>query len=167
MKANIELNRPREFGDIISDTFAFAKQNFKPLLKSYFAIGGLLLTTDIIISAWVNTTRGDAGLNTMAGLGELFFDFINHVVLTLVTLSYLAVYRQKDNCPADTIEVWGYFKYYFFRVLFTHIVLVILAAIGFFFLLFTRCLLICGFLIGYPYNGDRKRQFPLFVRQGL
>lgn len=133
MKANIELNRSREFGDIISDTFAFAKQNFKPLLKSYFVIGGLLLITDIIISAWVNTNRGDAGLNTMAGLGELFFDFINHVVLTLVTLSYLAVYRQKDNCPADIIEVWGYFKYYFFRVLFTQIVLLILAVIGFLF----------------------------------
>lgn len=133
MKANIELNRPREFGDIISDTFAFGKQNFKPLLRSYFVIGGLLLVTDIIISAWVNTNRGDASVTTIAGIGELFFDFINHVVLTLVTLSYLAVYRQKDNYPADTIEVWGYFKYYFFRVLFTQIVLVICAAIGFFF----------------------------------
>jgi len=133
MRANIELNRSREFGDIISDTFAFAKQNFKSLLKPYFVIGGLLLITDILISAWVNTNRGDASITTLAGLGELFFDFINHIVLTLVTLSYLAVYRQKDNQPADTIEVWGYFKYYFFRVLLAQIVLVIFAVIGFFF----------------------------------
>jgi hypothetical protein len=136
MRANIELNRSREFGDIISDTFAFVKQNFKSLLKPYFVIGGLLLITDILISAWVNANRGDASITTMAGLGELFFDFINHVVLTLVTLSYLAVYRQKDNQPADTIEVWGYFRYYFFRVLFTQIVLLICAAVGFFFCFF-------------------------------
>ena len=163
MRANIELNRAREFGDIISDTFAFVKQNFKSLLKPYFVIGGLLLLTNILISAWVNTNRGDAGLNTLAGLGELFFDFINHVVLTLVTLSYLAVYRQKDNHPADTIEVWGYFKYYFFRVLLTQVVLVIFAGLGFFFCFFPGIYLSVVFSLVTPImvieNGSLRYSF--------
>jgi len=130
MRANIELNRFREFGDIISDTFAFVKQNFKSLLKSYFVIGGLLLVTDILISAWVNTNRGDAGLNTLAGLGELFFDFVNHVVLTVTVLSYLAVYKEKGNQPPEIVEVWGYFKYYFFRVLLMQVLLAIFVGLG-------------------------------------
>ena len=132
MKENIELSRSREFGDILSDTFTIIKQNFKPLLKSYFVICGLFLVADIIVSAAVNTNRGDASLHTFAGLIEVVFDFINYSVLSVTVLSYLALYKEKDNQAPSVIEVWSYFKYYFFRAFLTQFLLTIAIVIGFF-----------------------------------
>src|SRR3978361_898585 len=123
MREKIELNQSREFGDIISDTFVIIKQNFKPLLKSYFAICGLFLVANILVSAFVNTNRTDASVFTLPGAVELIFSIISHTALALVTLSYLAIYKEKGNEAPEVLEVWGYFKYYFFRVFFTHILL--------------------------------------------
>jgi hypothetical protein len=132
MKEYIQLSRHREFGDIISDTFAIIKQNFKPLLKSYFVVCGLFLLTDILISAVVNSNRGDAAITTLAGLVEILFDCINHVALILVVLSYFAIYKQKGNQPAEVLEVWGYFKYYFFRVTLAQVLVIISIVLGIF-----------------------------------
>jgi hypothetical protein len=132
MKEYIQLSRHREFGDIISDTFAIIKQNFKPLLKSYFVICGLFLLTDILISAFVNSNRGDAAITTLAGLVEILFDCINHIALILTVLSYFAIYKEKGNQPAEVLEVWGYFKYYFFRITLAQILVIIAIVLGFF-----------------------------------
>jgi hypothetical protein len=132
MKENIELNHYREFGDILTDTFKIIKQNFKPLLKSYFVICGLFLMANIIVAAAVNTNRGDASLHTLAGLIELVFDFINYSVLSVTVLSYLALYKEKGNQAPALLEVWGYFKYYFFRAFLAQFLLTIAVVIGFF-----------------------------------
>jgi len=132
MRENIELNRFREFGDIISDTFVVIKQNIKPLFRAYIVICGLFLLADILISNLVNTSKGDSSVFSLVGLAELFFDFVNYSALLLTTISYLTVYKEKGNQPPEVIEVWGYFKYYFFRVFFTQILLVIASTIGFF-----------------------------------
>jgi hypothetical protein len=132
MKEYIQLSRHREFGDIISDTFTIIKQNFKPLLKSYFVICGLFLLTDILISAVVNSNRGDAAITTLAGLVEILFDCINHIALVLTVLCYFAIYKEKSNQPAEVLEVWGYFKYYFFRLTLTQVLVIIAIVLGFF-----------------------------------
>jgi hypothetical protein len=131
MKENIDLNRFREFGDIITDTFVVIRQNFKPLFKSYIIICGLFLVVDILISTVVNTDKGESPLLTPMGLLELLFDFVNYTALLLTTLSYLTLYKEKGNQPPDVVEVWGYFKYYFFRCFFTQITMTIAAVIGF------------------------------------
>ncbi|MDB5137492.1 MAG: hypothetical protein JWP37_4095 [Mucilaginibacter sp.] len=132
MREKIDLNQFREFGDIISDTVVVIKQNFKPLLKSYFVICGLFLLTNILVSAFVNTNRGDASLYTLVGIIEIFFNIVNHTALILVTLSYLAIYKEKGSQAPEVLEVWGYFKYFFFRVFFTNILLSIVIVIGIF-----------------------------------
>jgi hypothetical protein len=132
MKEYMQLSRHREFGDIISDTFVIIKQNFKPLLKSYFVICGLFLLTDILISAVVNSNRGDAAITTLAGIVELLFDCINHVALIIVVLSYFAIYKEKGNQPAEVLEVWGYFKYYFFRATLAQLLVAIAIVLGIF-----------------------------------
>ena len=132
MKENIDLNRSREFGDIISDTFVVVKHNFKPLIKAYFVICGLFLIADILVSSLANTSKGESHLFSGVGFFELLFDFINYVSLILTTLSYYALYKEKGNHPPEVVEVWGYFKYYFFRVFFTQLLLAIATTIGFF-----------------------------------
>ena len=130
MKENIELARSREFGDIISDTFALFRQNFKPLSKAYFVICGLFILTNIVISAVVNNNHEDSSLDSLSGLVELLFTFINYTALILTTQAYYVLYKEKANQPPDVLEVWGYFRYYFFRVIGSQFLLGILVVVG-------------------------------------
>ncbi|HXU28788.1 MAG TPA: hypothetical protein VN698_16280, partial [Bacteroidia bacterium] len=45
-------------------------------------------------------------------------------------MCYISVYLQKGNVTPTFEEVWGYFKYYFFRVLGSGIVMAFLILIG-------------------------------------
>jgi hypothetical protein len=132
MKENIELARNRDFGDIISDTFVLIRQNFMPLLKSYFVICGLFLLTDILLSSAVNMNSEETTSLTPLGFAELVFNFVNYSALILITQSYFILYKEKGNQPPNVVEVWGYFKYYFFRVFLTQILAGIALVIGFF-----------------------------------
>ena len=132
MREKIELSHNREFGDIISDTFVVVKQNFKPLVKSYFIICGLLLLADILVSAFINTNRSDITLFTLPDMVRLVFSLISNTALVLVTLSYLAIYKEKGSIAPTVLEVWGYFKYFFFRVFFANILMLIAFFIGIF-----------------------------------
>ncbi len=133
MNENIEIARSREFGDIISDTLALFRQNLKPLLRSYFVICGLFILTNIVISAVVNNGREDSSLMSLTGLIELLFIFINYTALILTTQVYYVLYKEKGDKPPEILEVWGYFRYYFFRVIFSQFLLFVLIAIGAFF----------------------------------
>ncbi|HEY4196319.1 MAG TPA: hypothetical protein VGM63_12340 [Mucilaginibacter sp.] len=133
MKEKIELNRVREFGDIISDTFVIFRQNFVPLLKSFFVICGLFIVANTFISAVVNNTRqGDFSLHMHWLFLSIVFGIVYHTAFVVTIFSYLAIYKEKGNQPAELLEVWGYFKYYYFRVFLTQIVLIVGALIGFF-----------------------------------
>ena len=132
MKENIELARNRDFGDIISDTFVLIRQNFGPLLKSYLVICGLFLVTDIILSSAVNMDRDETSIFTPLGFAEFIFHCINYAALILTTQSYFTIYKSKGNQKPDVIEVWGYFRYYFFRVFFAQMLAIIGLVIGFF-----------------------------------
>ena len=132
MKENIELARNRDFGDIISDTFVLIRQNFAPLLKSYLVICGLFLITDIILSFAVNMDREETSIFTPLGFAEFIFQCINYAAIILTTQAYFTIYKSKGNQTPDVIEVWGYFKYYFFRVFFAQILALICLVIGFF-----------------------------------
>jgi hypothetical protein len=48
MEPNIELAKPRDFGEIISDTFLFIRQNFKGLLKSFFIFCGFFMVAGAV-----------------------------------------------------------------------------------------------------------------------
>lgn len=132
MKENIELSRNREFGDIISDTFVVIKQNFKPLLKAYFVICGLFLLAQILLSAYANISGDDVALQTFLGLIGLVFSFFNYTALILTVQSYFILYKEKGNQAPNVLEVWAYFKYYYFRVLITQILLTFALFIGMF-----------------------------------
>src|SRR4028119_116243 len=46
----VEFRKVREFGDNINDTFLFIRQNFAPLLKSFFAICALFILAQAIFN---------------------------------------------------------------------------------------------------------------------
>ena len=53
MTENIEFKKRRDFGQVINDTFTFMRQNFKPLIKTYFIFCGLFVLASLLCAlAW-------------------------------------------------------------------------------------------------------------------
>ena len=70
MNQNFELRKVRDFGELISDTFLFVKENLKPLLKATFQICGFFVLAMLVLSVMqqlnlqgVKTNTGSAPKN--------------------------------------------------------------------------------------------------------
>lgn len=150
MKDKVEFRQLREFGELIGDTFLFMKQNFKPLMKSFFALTGIFIVGGIIssmiaqlqlvgIAQAAGTAFDDSPRNMFYNVG---FTYVLSIVFALLTytsmyvsvLSYIALYIEKGNVAPNIDEVWAYFKYYFFRMMGSGILL---------FIFFMLCLILC------------------------
>jgi hypothetical protein len=152
MKEKIEFRQIREFGTIISDTFLFIKQNFAPLMKAFFTICGLFivasmvsLTLQQIRAHQVSTTYDGqsimwAKLSASILTGEylllIMVSLASYVSMYVTALSYIAVYIHKGNVAPTIEEVWEQFKYYFFRMFGSTLILVL-----FMMLCFAACIL--------------------------
>ncbi|MBS1531261.1 MAG: hypothetical protein JSU01_13225 [Bacteroidetes bacterium] len=153
MQTKIELAKPRDFGEIISDNFTFIKQNLKPLLKYFFIFCGVFLLATAAINVMLQIRVFDAVANvnaanydTASPLANIFALLPEYLLLIAVyilmsvstnvtVLCYMALYKQKQNSAPTTEEMWGYFKYYFFRVFGASIVIGLLTGFGLLFCL--------------------------------
>ena len=144
MKEQLEFKKRREFGEIISDTFLFIKQNFKPLLKVFFYLCGFFLLASILAAATNLLTMSDYHFGesypSMQIYGRFFtwtyaavilFYFATYASITVATLSYIAVYITKGNVAPTPDEVWTHFKYYFLRVFGSSIPITMLLIVAF------------------------------------
>lgn len=142
MRQPIELRRVRDFGQVINDSFAFFKENLKPLFASLLIICGFFIVLSCItnVTAYLKMSDMYSGrLENLQGgsVSYLVSMMINLLVIIieqscihLVTLCYISVYIQKGNVKPTFAEVWGYFKYYFFRVFWASILVFILIGAG-------------------------------------
>lgn len=146
MKQNFELRKLRDFGQVFNDTFIFFKENLKPLMRSLFVICGILLligavgtaSTYLNMSSVFNFTPGqnsyDMERNTLSFVVGTFITavimLITQACISLVTMCYISVYLQNKGQEPSVAQVWGFFKYYFWRVLGSSILLAILAGVG-------------------------------------
>jgi hypothetical protein len=144
MKQRIELRRVRDFGQIINDSFTFLKENFKPLFTALLIICGFFIVIGSISAIFTymnmispltfNVNRYNAGTQPLgfvvSALVNVFIVILTQAFIHLVTLCYISVYIQKNNQTPTLAEVWGYFRYYFFRVLGAGIIIFFLMAIG-------------------------------------
>lgn len=146
MNSKIELAKPRDFGEIINDTFIFARQNFKPLLKYFFIFCGFFLlatgATEILTQIQalnrINNFNPNSFDNPMSPFSvftpayflNLFFLILEYLSIIVMTLSFMALYKQKGNVVPETEEMWGYFKFYFFRIFGSAFVVTILTILA-------------------------------------
>lgn len=133
MLNKIEFKKIREFGEIINDTFSFIRQNFKPLFRvliylcGFFVLAGMIAAISYQVSLQKN--MGLAGPENSYGISRLSQVFslsylmvillamANYTSMYVATLSFIALYIEKGNIAPGMEEVWAYFKYYFFRVM--------------------------------------------------
>jgi flagellar biosynthesis protein FlhB len=154
MDSKIELARPRDFGETITDTFGFIKQNFKPLLKYFFIFCGFFLVatfaimvlTEVKALSFMSYTTSANSFDEGGNLSRMFsllggylllfvFIVLNYVAINVTVLCFMTLYKQKQNTIPTTEEMWGYFKYYYLRVLGSSVLLYILMMLGFAFCL--------------------------------
>jgi hypothetical protein len=137
MKEKVELQRVREFGDILSDSILFLRQNFVPLMKCYLVICGFFLVANAAVEIEGKLRDLDAfdqqqSVFTGSYWLSLLFGMISSSAVTITTFSYIALYKAKGNQAPDVSEVWGYFRYFFFRVFFSNVLIGVCVVIGFF-----------------------------------
>lgn len=151
MITKLEFKKRRDFGQVINDTFTFMRQNFKPLIKVYFTFCGLFVLASMLTMLLqqykmvniINTVTYGQNSNGF-GLGSLYgveyflsilFSLATYASMSVAILSYVAIYIQKGNQTPTIDEVWGYFKFYFFRVFWSSILLILLVGVAFLFCL--------------------------------
>lgn len=148
MTETVEFKKRRDFGQVINDTFTFIRQNIKPLIKTYFTFCGLFVLASmatLLLQQFkmVNVINTVGGMRHTSGIGlygieyflSLIFSFASYSSMTVAVLSYIAIYVQKGNQTPTLDEVWGFFRYYFFRVFGSSFLLMLLLIIGFMFCL--------------------------------
>jgi hypothetical protein len=147
MEPKIELAKLRDFGEIISDTFQFIRQNFKEILKSFFIFCGFFLIALAAVSFMqqykIMHVFNEANAGGPQTFGSTMSDFwVSYAAtmvisistmcaITVTILSFMALYKQKGNVAPTTDEVWGYFKYYYLRILGGTLVIGLLVGAGF------------------------------------
>jgi len=151
MPPKIELLKSRDFGEIISDTFIFIRQNYKPLITCVFIFCGFFIVASAafaaiqqskLVGVYNEAAIGDQGRlfgasNPFAKIFNieyflsLLFSTFTFIAMHLTIYSYICLYREKGNIAPNAQEVWGYFKYFFFRIAGSFIILVLLLCIGF------------------------------------
>ncbi len=131
MNDKINFHEAREFGDLISATFQFIRQNFKPLGKALLFIAGPfvlltgLFTSTVIIKLMSNgnptqITSISEWINSMAtySLLNYVFLFITNTVMAGVVYEYLIFYEKfgldgftfndlLDELKADSLHILG------------------------------------------------------------
>lgn len=136
MKNSVEFKKIREFGDIIGDTFVFLKQNFKPLMKAFLYLTGIFILAGMISSIitqlqLVQMAKGNFSIAREYGAGPfqrflnlglnyifvILFTMLSYTSMYVTVLSYIVLYIEKGNQAPTVNEVWGYYKYYFLRML--------------------------------------------------
>jgi len=141
MENKVELRKVRDFGELVSDSFLFTKQNLKPLLRVFFTICGFFLVAAAIASVFYhlrlfNTPGNESIFKAKQVYGveyfvNLIFSCLSYFAVALTTFSYVNVYLEKGKQVPTMEEVWGHFKYYFWRFLGSQIVLSVLFFVGF------------------------------------
>ncbi len=144
----IQLRRVRSFGETLNDVLQFLKQEFKPLLRSFFLICGIFILAGAVLygvysggaaSIWTSVFSGrnidyeDSYISKMYGATyflSLASNLLIQILVYTVVASYLKVYDQKNGESATLEEVWGVFKRNILYTFFYGILLMILIVLG-------------------------------------
>ncbi len=133
MSGKLEFKKIRAFGEIINDTFLFVRENFRPLLKVFFYLCGFFLLgtaiTSVIQQLDVKTVMDNSGTNVTPNKLDavltfnyflvVLFSLASYAAITVSVLSFIVLYIENGKVAPSPEQVWGYFKYYFFRVFFS------------------------------------------------
>jgi len=127
----IQLRKLRNFGENITDTFVFIRQEFKPFIKSVLLIAGIfILIHAIMIGSFEakefgmldRITKNPYGYNETNSLSVFTLQYFIILIVALLLLSimhvitaaYMKLYNEEQQSPSFP-ELWNTFKKYFLK----------------------------------------------------
>ena len=146
----IEFRKVREFGENLSDTFLFIKQNLKPLLISVFGICGVFMLAKAILGGVYESQsfgifdrmrsglasgeiRSFGNILTPEYLLFLLFSWMSYIAIRVTLAAYVKCYVTDGGLQPTLVAVWQVFKRYYIRLFIYSIPLAVLMFIGFIF----------------------------------
>jgi hypothetical protein len=133
----IELRKVRDFGQLLSATFEFIRQNFKLLFKS-----NLLIAAPFILLAGVFMGLYQSSLFNLSNypdieqfaipfLLSIIFMLFSYLVITIVTYSFIILYKSSEEDSFDINDIWQITKSNFGMLFFTGIGYAVIIGFGF------------------------------------
>ncbi len=132
MKQNekIEFRKVRDFGGIINDTFAFARQNIALLFKSLlFIVGPLVLLQGIMAGLYgVRSAALMAAKTAPDPFGAILgieyvllmaFALLSYTMITIITLEFVVLYAERGPEGITMDIIWQSTKKDFWMMIFT------------------------------------------------
>lgn len=110
MKAYIEFKKKRELGDILSDTFAFLRNEFKPFFNTFFKIVGPYLLVMVICLSLYMYFAGNSFNNMLLGAnsGNEALNFTTVFLIGfLYIVSVLVVYVMSQSTTLHYIKSYA------------------------------------------------------------
>lgn len=144
----IEFRKIRDFGENLNDTFFFIGQNFKPLLKSFFAICAIFLFSQAIISGLYQSRtfsvfdqlkKGSLGLKWISSVFSidyflvLFTGWMAYISIKTTLGAYIKYYVDNNGLRPGIEDIWSIFKKYFFKIFFYSLPVFLLIVAGYLF----------------------------------
>jgi len=117
----IEFHQVRDFGEVLTVTFDFVRENFKPLMKGWLYIVGPLALTNAFISIY--SIDMSSSFSQILGVLTYFLTY-------LVTLGYLHIYLHEKS-PVEFNDLWQFTKQNFWFFTGQYVVLIIVILVGF------------------------------------
>lgn len=135
----IKLNKVREFGDVFNDTFAFLKQEAKPLGSALLVFALPLLLISAIATAYIqsqqfNNILGSPNFDYGSYFSKIaflmIFIILSQTMLMVTVNCYLKLYRERGAGNFDNTDIFNEIKKNFFTSLGATILLGIIIFIG-------------------------------------
>lgn len=148
----VQLRKVRSFSDALNDMLQFLKQEFKPLMRSFFLICGIFILAGAVLNGLYSSNitgifteilkdrynesyyQSSSVYGPTYFLTILFSCFTQMIVYSLMA-SYMKVYEQKNNESPTLEEVWTVFKRNVLYIIFYGLIFGLLFCIGFIFCL--------------------------------
>ena len=165
------LFKARDFGEYVSDTFQFFKENGKHYLKNYFRISGILLLVLVVVSYFLFQVYFDFFLkfdrtnsntdylesyisnNISIVIAIAVFLFLFMILLSMLNYAipviYMDLYDKNKGANFETKEILAQFKANFGKV-FLFFLGTIFLITPVLIIIFILLILLCFILIGIP-----------------
>ena len=127
----IEFHQVRDFGEVLTVTFDFVRENFKPLMKGWLYIAGPFALTNAFISIYsMDMLPSFSQFFSPLSLINLILGVLTYFLTYLVTLGYLHIYLHEKS-PVEFNDLWQFTKQNFWFFTGQYVVLIIVILVGF------------------------------------
>lgn len=132
----MELYKIRTFSELLTDTFAFTKRNFKPLLSGLFYIVSPALLASVVFGFFLwskyfgfyqtmimpGQDSYNAGKELVTNvffymIPTCFFLYISFSLIIAVTFSYIKLYANNQDRKPTVSELWQLSRKYIWKIL--------------------------------------------------